>query len=117
MDVNREGKTYKINRDKLDVIRQIKALYKQGMDEQEVNRELRTQGVPVVVDQDKKTMATISQTFSAIQQQMNEQRAFNEKLMQRMDERDKNIVALMRELQANREELAAARKKPRWKFW
>lgn len=43
-----------------------------------------------------------------------QQTEFNETLIKRMDERDKNLMTVIRELQETRKELAAAKKKHWW---
>lgn len=46
-----------------------------------------------------------------------QQTEFNDRLMKRLDDRDKNLIAVLRELQETRKELAVAEQKHWWKFW
>jgi DNA-binding transcriptional MerR regulator len=45
------------------------------------------------------------------------QEAFNQSLLERIDQRDKNLMAVLREIQETKKELAAAHQKRWWKFW
>ena len=44
------------------------------------------------------------------------QEEFNKKLLERMDQRDKNLMAAIRELQETKKQIAAAKKRW-WHFW
>lgn len=45
------------------------------------------------------------------------QEEFNKKLLERMDQRDKNLMAAIRELQETKKQIAAAARKKWWQFW
>lgn len=45
------------------------------------------------------------------------QEEFNKKLLERMDQRDKNLMAAIRELQETKKQIAAASQKKWWQFW
>ncbi|WP_133141840.1 DUF3967 domain-containing protein, partial [Clostridioides difficile] len=48
---------------------------------------------------------------------MKSQEEFNKKLLERMDQRDKNLMAAIRELQDTKKQIAAAARKKWWEFW
>ncbi|WP_256816830.1 DUF3967 domain-containing protein [Cytobacillus sp. Bac17] len=48
---------------------------------------------------------------------MKSQEEFNKKLLERMDQRDKNLMAAIRELQDTKKQIAAASQKKWWQFW
>ncbi|MDA6963119.1 DUF3967 domain-containing protein, partial [Escherichia coli] len=48
---------------------------------------------------------------------MKSQEEFNKKLLERMDQRDKNLMAAIRELQDTKKQIAAASRKKWWEFW
>ena len=50
---------------------------------------------------------------------MDKQEEFNQKLLKRIDERDQNLIAVLREIQESKKEIAAANQKQKkwWKFW
>ncbi|WP_110114969.1 DUF3967 domain-containing protein [Bacillus sp. CGMCC 1.16541] len=48
---------------------------------------------------------------------MKSQEEFNKKLLERMDQRDKNLMAAIRELQNTKKQIAAAARKKWWEFW
>ncbi|WP_445668922.1 DUF3967 domain-containing protein [Niallia sp. FSL W8-0177] len=70
---------------------------------------------------------SISQPDTALQTEIEEenpfllfiksQEEFNKKLLERMDQRDKNLMAAIRELQETKKQIAAAEKKKWWMFW
>lgn len=45
------------------------------------------------------------------------QEEFNKKLLERMDQRDNNLMAAIRELQDTKKQIAAASRKKWWEFW
>lgn len=69
----------------------------------------------------------ISNTDTSLQQEenpllefMKRQEEFNKKLIERMDQRDKNLMAAIRELQETKKEIATTaqeQKKRWWQFW
>lgn len=48
---------------------------------------------------------------------MKSQEEFNKKLLERMDQRDKSLMAAIRELQDTKKQIAAASQKKWWEFW
>ncbi|ECS5759396.1 DUF3967 domain-containing protein [Salmonella enterica subsp. enterica serovar Montevideo] len=48
---------------------------------------------------------------------MKSQEEFNKKLLERMDQRDENLMAAIRELQDTKKQIAAASRKKWWEFW
>lgn len=45
------------------------------------------------------------------------QEEFNKKLLERIDQRDKNLMAAIRELQETKKQIASAARKKWWQFW
>jgi len=48
---------------------------------------------------------------------MKKQEEFNKKLLERMDQRDQNLMAAIRELQETKKQIALASQKKWWHFW
>jgi DNA-binding transcriptional MerR regulator len=48
---------------------------------------------------------------------MRSQEEFNKKLLERMEQRDKNLMSAIRELQETKKQIATAQQKKWWKFW
>ncbi|MET3684471.1 DNA-binding IscR family transcriptional regulator [Alkalibacillus flavidus] len=48
---------------------------------------------------------------------MDKQEEFNQKLLDRIDQRDSNLMAVLREVQEHKKELAMTKKKKWWQFW
>nr|WP_173026342.1 DUF3967 domain-containing protein [Aeromonas sp. Ne-1]AKO69651.1 DNA-binding protein Ptr [Aeromonas sp. Ne-1] len=64
-----------------------------------------------------KSAISLQEEENPFLQFMKSQEEFNKKLLERMDQRDKNLMASIRELQDTRKELAAASRKKWWEFW
>lgn len=66
---------------------------------------------------------SISQPDTSLQEEnpmlqfIKSQEEFNKKLLERMDQRDKNLMAAIRELQETKKQIAAATQKKWWQFW
>ena len=67
-------------------------------------------GVPEVVRE------SFENELKKIHQRLDKQEEFQERLMQRLDERDNNLMTTLREIQETKKQIAAADKKW-WKFW
>ena len=67
----------------------------------------------LVVAQPTTTLQDQNYIFDFIKRQ----EAFNQSLLERIDQRDKNLMAVLREIQETKKELAAAHQKRWWKFW
>jgi DNA-binding transcriptional MerR regulator len=67
---------------------------------------------------------SISQSDISLQEEENpliqfikKQEEFNKKLLDRMDQRDKSLMAVIEELQETKKQIAAAKEKKWWQFW
>lgn len=52
-------------------------------------------------------------------EKMDKQEEFNKKILERMEERDKNLMAVLNEIQEHKKQLVSAEQsnKKWWKFW
>jgi len=56
--------------------------------------------------------------FEAINERFEKQEQFNQKLLERLDERDRNLMAVLKEVQETRKEIASDKEKKKWwEFW
>ena len=142
---------YFIHSDSIKIVRQIKKMYNDNMNEEEVNKKLQVSGIPLVITVPKDdngeeslsvnildTMNSLHERLGQLEQinknqseqleelrklvkqqteQQRQQQEFQEVLVQRMDERDQNLMTMIRETQETKKLLAATQQKRWWQFW
>lgn|SRR5690625_1134322 len=59
------------------------------------------------------------QEFVKLNKRLDKQEEFNKKILERMEERDKNLMAVLNEIQEHKKQLLSTEKKNKkwWKFW
>lgn len=142
---------YFIHSDSVKIIKQIKKLYNDNMNEEEVNKNLQASGVPLIitVSTDNNgveplsmnildTMNGLHERLEQLEQinknqseqleklkglvkqqaaQQKQQQDFQKAVIQRMDERDQNLMAMIRENQETKKLIATTQQKRWWEFW
>ncbi|WP_254610189.1 MULTISPECIES: DUF3967 domain-containing protein [unclassified Bacillus (in: firmicutes)] len=142
---------YFIHSDSVKIIKQIKKLYNDNMNEEEVNKKLQTSGVPLIitVSTDNNgveplsmnildTMNALYERLGQLEQinknqseqleelkelvkqqakQQKQQQDFQKAVIQRMDERDQNLMAMIRKNQETKKLIATTQQKKWWQFW
>lgn len=131
------GRTTKYTIEAVDVISRIAGLYNQGLSTEEVRNKLKNempQVVDVVAQKQGKTAALSSyellkQMAEEQAKQREEQEAFNQALLKRLDQqqeyieqslkrRDEQLMQVLKETQEDKQQIAAAKEKRKWwRFW
>lgn len=142
--MKKKHKSYLISEDSIKVLERIRTLYGDGKSIEEVDNALASEGVPmsITVTDDEKQMsinigeALIHQqnTIKNINEKLDEQMKFNASLLEalqrqdeqmrkqqeyiekRLEERDKNLMTVIREMQETKKQIAVAEEKGK-SFW
>lgn len=142
---------YFIHSDSVKIIKQIKKLYNDNMNEEEVNKKLQSSGVPlmITVSADNNgveplsmnildTMNGLHERLGQLEQinknqseqleelkglvkqqaeQQKQQQEFQKSILQKINERDQNLMTMIRETQETKKLVAATQPKKWWQFW
>lgn len=130
------GKKYFIHDESMTVIKQIRGLYEQGKNIDEVEEALSASGVAMTItvksDDDDSMTVYVADELQEIKRALQEQKQFNESLLKKLDEqsehlqsqqayikeslerRDKQLTESMRMFQENRMQLASTKQKSFW---
>lgn len=135
-----------IHEDSLEHLQTIRSWYAKNYNSDQVDELLVNQGVPMTIEYDENDSESVSINFpevlSSLTKGMNEQREFNEQLLEHLSKqdgymrkqnekiqaqqklldenlakRDEQLLEVIREIQETREQVAASREKKWWKFW
>lgn len=60
---------------------------------------------------------SFEQELQQLNERMEKQEKFNEKLIERLEERDRNLMLVLKEIQETKKELLEAKQNKWWKFW
>ncbi|MGX2962112.1 MerR family transcriptional regulator (plasmid) [Peribacillus sp. JNUCC 23] len=94
LKVKKLGKKYFIHHDSLTVIKQIRALYDQGKNIDEVEESLSASGVAmtITVKSDDESMTVhVADELQEIKRALQDQEKFNQALLQKLDEQNAHI--------------------------
>ncbi|MFB9758865.1 DUF3967 domain-containing protein [Ectobacillus funiculus] len=142
---------YFIHSDSIKIVRQIKKMYNNNMNEEEVNKQLQASGIPLVITVPKDdngteslslnildTMNSLHERLGQLEQinknqseqlaelrksvkqqteQQRQQQDFQKALLQKLDERDQNLMTMIRETQETKKMIAATQQKKWWNLW
>lgn len=99
LKVKKLGKKYSIRDDSMTVIKQIRVLYEQGKNVDEVEESLSASGIPMtftVKDENDESMTVhVADELKQIKQALDEQQAFNELLMTEFKKQSHQINQLV----------------------
>lgn len=131
LQIKKRGKSYLIASESLTVIKKIRELYDKGKQSEDVDDILRRMNIPVtitVTDDENEMTINASEVLVQLQKDMNEQKKFNQSLLEtlqkqqeyistKLEERDKRLMESIREIQAAKKETASTHSKKWWEFW
>lgn len=93
--VKKLGKKYSIHDESMTVLSQIRALYDQGKNIDEVEETLSASGIPMTItvknDDDESMTVMVADELQEIKRKLEQQEKFNDELMKRLDDRDRYI--------------------------
>jgi DNA-binding transcriptional MerR regulator len=123
LKVKKVSKKYYLHDECVTVIQQIRTLYNEGKNVEEVEESLSESGIPMTLtvkndDNDRMTVH-VADELKAIRSQLDKQEEFNKALLQKLDEqqkyieqsierRDRQLMEVLKESQQARIEAAAA---------
>lgn len=131
MQIKKRGKSYLIASESLSIIKKIRELYDQGKQSGSVEETLSQMNVPVtitVTDRDGDVTVNASEVLVQLQKDMNEQKKFNQSLLEtlheqqeyihtKLEERDQKLMEAIREIQETKNEIASSKERKWWQFW
>lgn len=126
LKVKKLHKKYYLHDEALTVVEQIRGLYAEGKNVEEVEEILSLKGVPMTLtvknEDDERVTVHVADELKAIRQQLKEQNQFNIKLLEELknqrdyiensiEKRDRQLMELLKESQQARIEQAATQQK------
>lgn len=131
LQIKKRGKSYLIASETLTVIKKIRELYDKGKQSEDVEDILRYMNVPVTItmtDDEKEVTVNASEVLIQLQKDMNEQKNFNQSLLEtlqkqqeyitiKLEERDRRLIESIREMQEVKKEIASSEEKKKKGFF
>lgn len=131
LQIKKRGKSYLIASESLSVIKKIRELYDKGKQSEGVEETLSQMNMPMtitVTDDEKEVTVNTGQVLIQLQKDMNEQKKFNQLLLERLDqqqeyidnkleERNQELTKSLRTLLEVKKQIAASAQKKWWQFW
>jgi|SRR5690606_22900986 len=125
LKIKKRGKSYLISSESLSIIRNIRELYDQGKQLEDVEEALRQMNMPVTItmnDNEHEMTVNVSELLLQLQKDIDEQKKFNQLLLEtlqkqqeyintRLEERDKNLMEAIREITESKKQIAAKEEK------
>lgn len=103
LKVKKVSKKYYLHDDCVTVIKQIRTLYNEGKNVEEVEENLSASGVTMTLtvknDDDDRMTVHVADELKAIRKQLDEQKEFNKMLLEQLDKRDQQLFKLFEESQ------------------
>lgn len=95
LKVKKINKRYQIHKDSVDVFKQIREFYDDGMVAEEIEQTLTNRGVKMTVtvesDDDRPMTVNVGEELQKITKELSDQKEFNKLLLERLDARDRYI--------------------------
>jgi predicted house-cleaning NTP pyrophosphatase (Maf/HAM1 superfamily) len=94
LQIKKRGKSYLIAPDSISIIQNIRELYEKGKQSEEVGEFLRKMNMPVTItmtDDEKQVTVNTSDVLIQLQKDMNEQKKFNQVLLERLEKQEQYI--------------------------
>lgn len=137
LNIRKKGKVYLLSSDSIEIILQIRQLYDEGLSQEEVEEALGQMGNPVTITvtaDDKQVTVNVGETLLELRQVMNEQNKIiqsladqlqkqQEYISTKLEERDRSLIAAIRENQESKKQIAAGEMKKEktnkhwYQFW
>ena len=131
LQIKKRGKSYLIANESLSVIKKIRELYDKGKQSEGVEETLSQMNMPMTItmtDDEKEVTVNTGQVLIQLQKDMNEQKKFNQLLLERLDqqqeyidnkleERNQELTKSLRTLLEVKKQIAASAQKKWWQFW
>lgn len=137
LNIRKKGKVYLLSSDSIEIILQIRQLYDEGLSQEEVEEALGQMGNPVTITvtaDDKQVTVNVGETLLELRQAMNEQNKIiqsladqlqkqQEYISTKLEERDRSLIAAIRENQESKKQIAAGEMKKEktnkhwYQFW
>lgn len=125
LKIKKRGKSYLISDESLPIIKNIRELYEQGKQLEDVEEALRKMNMPVTItmnDDERKMTVNANELLLQLQKDMNEQKKFNQLLLEtlqkqqeyintRLEERDQNLMKAINEILDSKKQIAAKEEK------
>jgi len=122
LNVKKQGKGYYLAEESIKILQEIRKLYDEGMTAQHVNDTLVERAIPMTItisEGEQKTNIHVSEALQDMQKSIDEQNQVIRSLVEQMkqqqeyidnklEERDKRLIAAIRESQEARKEIAAS---------
>jgi DNA-binding transcriptional MerR regulator len=122
LQIKKRGKSYLIANESLTTIKTIRSLYDKGKQLEDIEETLRKMNMPVTVtvtENEKEMTVSSSEVLIQLQKDMNEQKKFNQSLLEtlqkqqeyintRLEERDRILLESIRELQETKKQIASS---------
>jgi Fic family protein len=122
LQIKKRGKSYLIANESLTTIKTIRSLYDKGKQSEDIEETLRKMNMPVTVtvtDNEKEMTVSSSEVLVQLQKDMNEQKKFNQSLLEtlqkqqeyintKLEERDQVLLQSIRELQEAKKQIASS---------
>jgi Fic family protein len=122
LQIKKRGKSYLIANGSLTTIKIIRSLYDKGKQSEDIEETLRKMNMPVTVtvtDNEKEMTVSSSEVLVQLQKDMNEQKKFNQSLLEtlqkqqeyintKLEERDRVLLQSIRELQETKKQIASS---------
>jgi len=138
LNTRKKGKSYSIADESIDVMEQIRALYVEGKNFEQVEEALTKAGIPltVTVTEDNESVnVNVGEALLSMDERINEQNEIIRSLVEQMqkqqeslqrqqdfitntlEERDKRLIEVIRETQETKKQIAAANHEESKKGW
>lgn len=131
LQIKKRGKSYLIANESLTGIKKIRELYDKGKQSEDVEEILRRMNMPVtitVTDDEKEVTISASEVLVQLQKDMNEQKKFNQSLLetlqkqqdyinQKLEERDRKLIESLREFSEAKKEIASGKEEKKKGFF
>ncbi|MBQ6350505.1 MAG: DUF3967 domain-containing protein [Methanobrevibacter sp.] len=122
LQIKKRGKSYFIAHESLSLIKKIRELYDSGKQTEDVEESLRRMNMPVtitVTENEKEVTVNSSEVLIQLQKDMNEQKQFNQSLIEmltkqqeyintKLEERDRRLMESLRELQETKKQITSS---------
>jgi DNA-binding transcriptional MerR regulator len=136
--MKKKHKSYLVAEESIPTLKKIRELYSDGKTIEEVDSILANMGIPMNVtieDDEKQVSINIGESLLQLQQDMKEQKEFNEKLLRvvheqneklaeqqkyiatSLEKRDGDLMRALRETMETQKLIAASEEKKWWEFW
>jgi DNA-binding transcriptional MerR regulator len=133
LQVRKKHKNYEIERESIEIIKEIRGLYSEGKKVEQIDDILSQRGRSMTVtveEDDKQVNVEVGKVLSELRSDMNDLKDFNRALLERLDKRDQYIeesikkrdeqlMNVLREFQETKRLTAATEeeKKSWWQIW